>query len=30
MPAMLFFLCIQGGSEILKNWYAATRGKWPI
>lgn len=26
----VFFLIIQGISEILKSWYAATRGKWPI
>ncbi|RLJ60096.1 TRAP-type mannitol/chloroaromatic compound transport system permease small subunit [Litoreibacter meonggei] len=26
----VFFLCIQGISEILKSWYAATRGKWPV
>ena len=26
----VFFLCIQGVSEILKSWYAATRGKWPV
>lgn len=28
--AGVFFLCIQGVSEILKSWYAATRGKWPV
>jgi TRAP-type mannitol/chloroaromatic compound transport system permease small subunit len=26
----VFFLCIQGVSEILKSYYAATRGKWPL
>lgn len=26
----VLFLCIQGISEILKSWYAATRGKWPV
>lgn len=26
----VFFLIIQGISEILKSWYAATRGKWPV
>jgi TRAP-type mannitol/chloroaromatic compound transport system permease small subunit len=26
----ILFLCIQGISEILKAWYAATRGKWPV
>ena len=25
----VFFLCVQGISEILKSWYAATRGRWP-
>lgn len=25
----VFFLCVQGVSEILKSWYAATRGRWP-
>lgn len=25
----VFFLVMQGVSEILKSWYAATRGKWP-
>jgi len=25
----VLFLVIQGISEILKSWYAATRGKWP-
>ena len=25
----VFFLVVQGVSEILKSWYAATRGKWP-
>ena len=25
----VFFLVLQGISEILKSWYAATRGKWP-
>jgi len=25
----VFFLIMQGVSEILKAWYAATRGKWP-
>lgn len=25
----VFFLVLQGLSEILKSWYAATRGKWP-
>lgn len=26
----VFFLVVQGISEILKSWYAATRGKWPV
>lgn len=26
----VLFLVIQGISEILKSWYAATRGKWPV
>ncbi len=26
----VFLLVIQGISEILKAWYAATRGKWPV
>ncbi len=26
----VLFLVIQGVSEILKSWYAATRGKWPV
>ncbi len=26
----ILFLCIQGISEILKSYYAATRGKWPL
>lgn len=26
----VLFLLIQGISEILKAWYAATRGKWPV
>ncbi|MEM9224369.1 MAG: TRAP transporter small permease subunit [Pseudomonadota bacterium] len=26
----VFFLVIQGISEILKSWYAATRGRWPV
>jgi len=26
----VFFLLIQGISEICKSWYAATRGKWPV
>lgn len=30
LAAGVFFLVIQGVSEILKSWYAATRGKWPI
>ena len=30
LTAGVFFLVIQGISEILKSWYAATRGKWPI
>ncbi|EPX80128.1 TRAP-type C4-dicarboxylate transport system, small permease component [Litoreibacter arenae DSM 19593] len=30
LTAGVFFLCIQGISEILKSWYAATRGKWPV
>ncbi len=25
----VFFLVLQGVSEILKSWYAATRGRWP-
>jgi len=29
LAAGVFFLVIQGISEILKSWYAATRGKWP-
>ena len=30
LTAGVLFLVIQGISEILKSWYAATRGKWPI
>ncbi len=30
LTAGVFFLIIQGISEILKSWYAATRGKWPV
>ena len=26
----VFFLLVQGLSEICKSWYAATRGKWPV
>ncbi len=26
----VFFLLVQGISEICKSWYAATRGKWPV
>lgn len=26
----VLFLVIQGVSEILKSWYAATRGRWPV
>ncbi|MGI9371468.1 MAG: TRAP transporter small permease subunit [Hyphomicrobiales bacterium] len=26
----VFFLLIQGVSEICKSWYAATRGRWPV
>ena len=26
----VFLLVLQGVSEILKSWYAATRGKWPV
>ncbi|MGI9401925.1 MAG: TRAP transporter small permease subunit, partial [Rhizobiaceae bacterium] len=29
LAAGVLFLVIQGVSEILKAWYAATRGKWP-
>ncbi|MEL6436372.1 MAG: TRAP transporter small permease subunit [Pseudomonadota bacterium] len=30
LAAGVFLLLIQGISEILKSWYAATRGKWPV
>jgi len=30
LTAGVLFLIIQGISEILKSWYAATRGKWPV
>lgn len=30
LAAGVAFLIIQGVSEILKSWYAATRGKWPV
>lgn len=29
LTAGVGFLVLQGVSEILKSWYAATRGKWP-
>jgi TRAP-type mannitol/chloroaromatic compound transport system permease small subunit len=29
LAAGVFFLVLQGISEILKSWYAATRGRWP-
>lgn len=29
LPLGIFFLLIQGISELLKSWYAATRGRWP-
>ena len=30
LAAGVFMLLVQGISEILKAWYAATRGKWPV
>lgn len=30
LAAGVLFLLIQGISEILKAWYAATRGRWPV
>lgn len=30
IPVGAFFLMMQGLSEILKSWYAATRGRWPV
>jgi len=30
IPLGAFFLIMQGVSEILKSWYAATRGRWPV
>lgn len=30
IPLGAFFLMLQGLSEILKSWYAATRGRWPV
>lgn len=29
LPVGIAFLIIQGVSELLKSWYAATRGRWP-
>jgi TRAP-type mannitol/chloroaromatic compound transport system permease small subunit len=29
LPLGILFLLIQGVSEVLKCWYAATRGRWP-
>ena len=29
IPVGVFLLILQGFSEILKSWYAATRGRWP-
>ncbi|MCV6592451.1 MAG: TRAP transporter small permease subunit [Silicimonas sp.] len=29
LTAGVFFLVLQGISEICKSWYAATRGRWP-
>jgi TRAP-type mannitol/chloroaromatic compound transport system permease small subunit len=29
LPFGILFLLIQGVSEVLKCWYAATRGRWP-
>ncbi|MCB1415964.1 MAG: TRAP transporter small permease subunit [Nitratireductor sp.] len=30
LAAGVFLLLVQGVSEILKAWYAATRGRWPV
>lgn len=30
LAAGVFLLLVQGISEILKAWYAATRGRWPV
>ena len=30
LPIGVFFLLVQGVSEFLKSYYAATRGKWPV
>ena len=30
LPVGIFFLLIQGVSEIFKSYYAATRGRWPV
>ncbi|MFZ1813672.1 MAG: TRAP transporter small permease subunit [Rhizobiaceae bacterium] len=30
LAAGVLFLVVQGVSEILKAWYAATRGRWPV
>ena len=30
LPIGVFFLLVQGVSELLKSIYAATRGKWPV
>jgi len=30
IPVGAGFLMLQGISEILKSWYAATRGRWPV
>ena len=30
IPVGAAFLMLQGVSEILKSWYAATRGRWPV
>ncbi len=29
LPVGVFFLLVQGVSELLKSYYAATRGRWP-
>ncbi|MEZ5729902.1 MAG: TRAP transporter small permease subunit [Burkholderiaceae bacterium] len=29
LPVGVLFLVLQGISELLKSWYAATRGRWP-
>jgi len=30
IPVGVFLLILQGISETLKSWYAATRGRWPV